>query len=211
MNVVELSLQMLILAFSEASTLDIKKFERSIRRAKKSTTLSRRRDSELTFFGDKPEKDQTIMLDTCVFIDQIQGKLPTKIGTRIAKTSVYYSSLVLSELSVPFGSLDPSHSETYENLKQIKNLILSIPEHRIFTPTTKTMMHGAVLAGSISRILCYTKKKNRKEQHQNWLIDAMIASHAIEKQLLLITRNIIDFDRLSQLDNKLKVAFYRVN
>ena len=66
-------------------------------------------------------------------------------------------------------------------------------------------MRGAVLAGSMSRILCY-----KEEQRLKGFNDAMIATHAIEKQLLLITRNISDFDRLSQLDNKLKVAFYRI-
>ena len=58
----------------------------------------------------------------------------------------------------------------------------------------------------MSRIPCY-----KKEQHRKGLIDAMIAAPAIQEELPLITRNVADFDRLSQLDSKLKVAFYRIN
>ena len=145
------------------------------------------------------------MLDSCVYIDELHDRLPTDIAACVERKGVFHSLMSLSELSFSFGRLDPNDSRTAKIIDKIKNHLSPIHDQRLLVPSSKAMMRGAVLAGSMSRILCY-----KEEQRLKGFNDAMIATHAIEEQLLLITRNVADFDRLSQLDSKLKVAFYRI-
>lgn len=184
--------------------MDIGKLLRSTRLARRATELPTREDDDLTFFGDASEMGEAIMLDTCVYIDQLQGRLPVEIEARILARSSFHSSLVLSELCFPFGRLDPADPRTEGALDAIEDLISDIPDRRILEPSPETQMRGAVLAGAMARVLGYNEAQRKKG-----LMDAMIAAHASQENLLLITRNVADYDRLSQLDSKLKVAFYR--
>ena len=145
------------------------------------------------------------MLDSCVYIDELHDRVPTDIVARVERRGVFHSLLALSELSFSFGRFDPKDSRTAKVLDKIRIHLSPIHDQRLLVPSSKAMMRGAILAGSISRILCY-----KEEQRLKGFNDAMIATHAIEEQLLLITRNIANFDRLSQLGSKLKVAFYRI-
>ena len=184
--------------------MDIGKLLRSTRSARRATDIPTRNDGDLTFFGDLPETGEAIMLDTCVYIDQLQSRLPTEIEDRVLARSTFHSSLVLSELSFPFGRLDPADTRTETALDAIEDLISEIPDRRVLTPSPETKMRGAVLAGVMARVLNYNEAQRKKV-----LMDAMVAAHATQENLLLITRNVADYDRLSQLEKKLKVAFYR--
>ena len=66
-------------------------------------------------------------------------------------------------------------------------------------------MHGAILAGTMARLMGYDEGGRRKA-----LMDAMIGAQAAQKGLLLVTRNIGDFDRLAQMLPRLKIALYRI-
>lgn len=158
----------------------------------------------MTFLEAVPEVGETLMLDACVYIDQLQGQLPTDAADRIMTRNAFHSSLALSEISFPFGRLDPDDTRTQGALDAIEDLISDIPDRRILTPSAETKSKGAILAGVMARILGYTADQRRKG-----LMDAFLAAHAVQQNLLLVTRNIADFDRLNQLDSKLKVAFYR--
>ena len=185
--------------------MNIKKLLRSTRLAQRTTFIATRPDDDLTFFKDLPEKGDSIIFDTCVYIDHLQGRFPANIVDRISGRSVYHSSMALSELVFSFGHLDPNDPRTQKNINLVKNYLSLIPDQKLLTPLPETMMRGAILAGSITRIL-----KQNEENRRKGLIDAMIATHVSQDNLRLITRNIVDFDRLSQLDKKLKVAFYRI-
>lgn len=184
--------------------LDIGKLLRSTRSARRTFDLPTYNDDDLTFFEDLPEAGEAIILDTCVYIDQLQGRLPAEIEARVLGRSVFHSSLVLSELSFPFGRLDPTDARTEAALDAIEDIISEIPDRRVLTPSLETKMRGSILAGVMARVLGYNEAQRKKG-----LVDAMIASQASYENLLLVTRNIADYDRLSQLDRKLKVAFYR--
>jgi len=153
---------------------------------------------------DLPEAGDAIMLDACVYIDQLQGKVPAAAEARITARSIFHSSLALSEICFPFGRLDPADARTASALRAIEDLISAVPGRRIMSVSPDAQARGAILAGVMARELGFTEGQRRK-----CLMDAMLAAQASQEQLLLITRNVADFDRLSQLAPKLKVAFYR--
>lgn len=184
--------------------MDIRKALRATRAARRTQTLSARSDKDLTFLEALPEAGDAIMLDACVYIDQLQGKTPAAVEARITARSSFHSSLALSEICFPFGRLDPADARTAPALRAIEDLIAAIPERRILAVSAEAQAKGAILAGVMARNLGLNESQRRK-----CLMDAMLAAHAAEEQLLLITRNVGDFDRLSQLAPRLKVAFYR--
>jgi len=184
--------------------LDIRNILRATRTARRTRALPTRPDHELTFLEDLPEAGGALMLDACVYIDQLQDRIPAAVEARITSRSTFHSSIALAEICFPFGRLDPNDARTGPALTAIEELISEIAERRIMSASAATKSKGAILAGVMARELGYTEGQRRK-----CLMDAMLAAQAVEEQLLLVTRNVADFDRLSQLEPKLKVAFYR--
>ena len=62
-----------------------------------------------------------------------------------------------------------------------------------------------ILSGRMARLFNHHGASRRASQNE-----AILAAHAARTGNLLVTRNIADFDRLSQLEPRLKVSFYRV-
>jgi predicted nucleic acid-binding protein len=91
-----------------------------------------------------------------------------------------------------------------DDTREVRSLLTTIGTHRIFDLTNEDTMRGMEHAGCIARILGYNGENRRKAQN-----DAILAALASRLGCLVITRNISDFDRLGQLDDRLKVAFYR--
>ncbi len=177
---------------------------RATRKARATRTLAQRPDDALSFLSDMPEAGEALMLDAGVYIDQLKGRLPPAVEARVLSRGVYHSSLVLAELSFPFGRLDPADPRTRAACGALGALLAAIPDRRIFTPPADALMRGAILAGVLARTLGYDEARRRKG-----LVDATIAAHATAENLMLVTRNLADFDRLAQLLPRLKVAFYR--
>ena len=177
---------------------------RRTRAARGIDALDRRGDHALVFFETLPAVGARIVLDACVYIDQLQDRLPAPIEERVLMRPASHSSLVLAELSYTLGRLDPSDSRTKAHSHAIVALLDSIPPARILTPTPEDQAEGAIAAGVMARKLGYNEADRRKA-----LLDAMLARQAAREGLCLVTRNVGDFDRLSQLDRRLQVAFYR--
>lgn len=169
------------------------------------TALPKRPDEELVFFEDQPLAGERLLLDTCVILDQLQGRLPREIEARIAARAIHHSPIVLGELSFLFGRLDPADPRTASATRQVQGLLSNIGGHRIFDLTHEDTMRGMILAGCMARLMGHGKEDRRRVQN-----DAILAAHASRLGCLLVTRNLADFDRLGQLDDRLKVAFYRV-
>ncbi|MFZ3584719.1 type II toxin-antitoxin system VapC family toxin [Loktanella sp. DJP18] len=123
---------------------------------------------------------------------------------RVVARSIFHSSLAMSEICFPFGRLDPADTRTANALQVIEDLLSEIPDRHILTPSPQVKMRGAIMAGVMARVLGYNDAQRRKA-----LMDGMLAAQAAQEGLLILTKNVADFDRLSQLEPKLKVAFYR--
>lgn len=185
--------------------MDAARLLKSTRLARRVVDLSTRDHAELAFFVEQPEMGEAVMLDACVYIDQFQGRLPPAVADRIVMRSAFHSSLALAEICFPFGRLDPADPRTRGALDAIEGLLSAIPDRRILVPSASAKMRGSIMAGAVARVVGYTDTQRRKA-----LIDGMLAAQAAQESLLFITRNIADFDRFSQLDIRLRAAFYRL-
>lgn len=183
--------------------MDIDKVIRRCRVALEAGALPLRPKEEFDAFDESDVVGERIMLDTCVMIDQLQARLSEAIESRILARTVVHSPIVIGEMSFLIGGLDPKHPGTTEAIAGIKTLLSSIPDHRVLELKPEDTARGNILAGCMARILNYNKESRRKAQS-----DAILAAHAARLGCLLVTRNTADFDRLSQLEPKLRMAFY---
>jgi predicted nucleic acid-binding protein len=183
--------------------MDIDRIIRRCRIARETTILTARPLEELDRFAESDVPGERIMLDTCVIIDQLQGKLPQAIQQRVTARTIMHSPVVIGELSFLIGRLDPKHPGTGEAIAAIRDLLAAVADHRIFDLTPDDVARGNILAGCMARLLGHDRGSRRKVQS-----DAVLAAQAARLGCLLVTRNVGDFDHFSQLEPRLRVAFY---
>lgn len=169
----------------------------------RATDVPLRDKLELDLFKDHDIAGERIMLDTCVLIDQLQGRLPKNIEERIVARTIVHSPIVVGELSFLIGRIDPSHIHISAAIEEIHALLEAIQDHSVMPLATEDFVRGNILAGCMSRLLSYPKEAERKMKN-----DALLAAQAARLGCLLITRNIADFDRLSQVEPRLKISVY---
>jgi predicted nucleic acid-binding protein len=181
------------------------KFERMFRQIKPhkgQKSLLPRERSELPFvanIGSIPK----LLLDTTVYIDELQGKLPRDVELALRATTLWHSTVTECELSALAGLLDPEHPETARTLKQVFASIQQRPSHRVVNPDRQVWRNAGVVAGTLARMQQYRKAEQRRA-----LNDALIFLSAAKAGLVVLTRNIGDFDLLMQLAPEGKAVFY---
>ena len=180
-------------------------FRRTLRRLKPSerrASLHYRHRSELPFIA-KVSSVSNLLLDTTVYIDEFQGKLPRDVELAIRSARLWHSTVTESELSALAGLLSPDHPETPHAIDQVLNSIAQRPSHRIVNPDREVWRDAGILAGILARVQQYGKSDQRKS-----LNDALIFLSAAKAGLTVLTRNLSDFDLLLQLAPYGKVLFY---
>jgi len=75
-------------------------------------TLARRPDAALPFASVDDLAGQPLLLDTCVYIDQMQGRAPTVVEQLIDARQVNHSTVAIQELMHTVGVLDPDDPRT---------------------------------------------------------------------------------------------------
>jgi hypothetical protein len=167
-------------------------------------TLSRRDVEELPFLGDSADAGQSLLLDTCVYIDQLQGRAPDVLAGIVDVRQVNHSAVAIQELMHAVGALDTRHSGTAFAIKQIGNVIKAMPTHRTFTPDADVLGRAAILSGILCRVQGYARDDKLRA-----LQDSVLFLQAQKLGCTLLTRNVGDFDYLLQLFPKSRVLFYR--
>jgi predicted nucleic acid-binding protein len=168
------------------------------------TALPRRSNADLTFLRDETQlAGRRLLLDACVYIDMLQAQLPVLVERLFTMRAVHHSALAMAEVSFPIGRLDPADPRTEGVKTAIEEILSAIRPDRIAPLDASTTMEGSIRAGVMARLLTYDKASQRKA-----LTDATIATQAARNGLTVLTRNVADFDRLSQLDPRLDVLFY---
>ncbi|MDQ2080936.1 DNA-binding protein [Xanthobacteraceae bacterium Astr-EGSB] len=167
-------------------------------------TLARRRDDELPFVDANRIGGQGLLLDTCVYIDQMQDRSPPELDDLIAYRQVNHSTVAIQELMHTIGVLNPADQRTAAVIAEIGRQIRAMPPHRLFVPDAEVLGRAALLSGILCRLQGYvTDGKLRALQ------DCVLFLQAQKLGLAVLTTNVADFDILLQLIPAGRGLFYR--
>jgi len=181
-------------------------FEQSLRRLKPEKhlgPLTYLHRSRLRFLASLKPPLPKLLLDTTVYIDALQGRFPDDMEIALRAASLWHSSVTESELAALAGLLDPMHPDTPVAISRVSASIESRPEHRILTPDRDSWREAGILAGLLARLQGYGKNDQRKA-----LNDSLIFLTAARNGCVVLTRNVLEFDLLMQLDRRGQAIFY---
>lgn len=167
-------------------------------------TLARRSDANLPFLAEEPEAGSEVLLDTCVYIDSLQGRAPEALLALLDIRKTNHSTVAIQELMHTIGVLDPGHPQTKAVIRQIGIVLRAMRPHRIFTPDADLLGRAALLSGMLCRLQGYDKDARLRA-----LQDCTLFLQSIKLGLTVVTGNIKDFDYLLQLIPSGRVLFYR--
>lgn len=166
--------------------------------------LTRRNDNELPFVNPNSIGGQGLLLDTSVYIDQMQNRSPQILDDLIAQRQVNHSTVAIQELMHTVGVLNPSDARTAAAIDLIGKQIRAMPPHRIFVPDTEVLGRAALLSGILCRLQGYEKDSKLRA-----LQDCALFLQAQKLGLVVLTANVGDYDILLQLIPAGRVLFYR--
>jgi hypothetical protein len=90
-----------------------------------------------------------------------------------------------------------------DGVHQVAESIDLRPEHRILSPNRDVWREAGILAGLLGRLQHYGKNERRKV-----LDDALLYLTATRNGCVVLTRYVLDFDLLMQLDGTEEAVFY---
>jgi predicted nucleic acid-binding protein len=181
-------------------------FQQSLRRLKpekRRKALAYRDRSQLHFLSSLKPPFPKLLLDTTVYVDALQGRLPNYAEIALRTASLWHSSVTEAELAALAGMLDPARPDRARAISQIGASIELRPSHRILTPDRDAWREAGILAGLLARLQRYGKNEQRRA-----LNDALIFLTAAKNGCVVLTRNLSDFDLLMQLDVSGQAVFY---
>lgn len=167
-------------------------------------TLARRGDDELPFADTSRTGGQGLLLDTCVYIDQMQDRSPQILDDLIARRQVNHSAVAIQELMHTVGVLNPSDARTAGVVAEIGKQVEAMPAHRIFVPDIEVLGRAALLSGVLCRLQGYGKDGKLRA-----LQDCVLFLQARKLGLVVLTANVRDYDILLQLVPEGRALFYR--
>jgi predicted nucleic acid-binding protein len=167
-------------------------------------TLARRPDKDLPFVANDTLAGQGLLLDTCVYVDQMQDRSPAIIEELIAQRQVNHSMIAVQEMMHSVGALRPEDARTPHVIAEISKQIQAMPQHRMLTPEPDTLAKSALLSGMLSRVQSYANDHKLRA-----LNDCVLFLQALKHGLVVLTANTGDYDILSQLIPQGRVLFYR--
>lgn len=168
-------------------------------------TLARRRDSELPFANADELAGQALLLDTCAYIDQMQGRAPAIVEALVDARHVNHSTVAIQELMHTPGVLNPADARTATVIDAVRSQIAAMPDYRVFAPDVDVLGRAALLAGILCRLQGYTRDDRFKA-----LQDCTLFLQAHKLGFTVLTANIAEFDLLLQLVPTGRALFYRV-
>jgi hypothetical protein len=153
---------------------------------------------------DEVSAGPELLLDTCVYVDAMQGRLPAAVDSLFAVRRLNHSGVALAELTHLFGRLDPQDRRTRRVCGEISGVIIDIRPHRLKAPSLQTLGEAGILAGLAARLAGVESTRL-----QALLNDAVLYLQAIEHRQIVLTRNLREFDWFDQLLPCNRILFYR--
>lgn len=147
---------------------------------------------------------QALLLDTCVYIDQMHARSPETLAALIAARVVNHSTIAIQELMHAVGALDPRDARTRGAIAEIGWLIEAMPAHRVFAPDPEVLGRAALLSGILCRRQGYAADHKLRALH-----DCVLFLQAQKLGCTVLTSSIVDFDILLQLIPAGRALLYR--
>lgn len=167
--------------------------------------MKARPERDLTFIETARFRPQKLLYDTTVYIDILQNRFPQNGEPMLRAAEAWHSPVTEAELAAAIALLDPSHPQTREITEQISNVIERRPTHRTIAPDPEIWREAGILSGVLARLQGYGREHRRRA-----LNDALLFATARKHGCTVLTRNVVDFDLLAQLDPAGNVVFYGV-
>lgn len=166
--------------------------------------LIRRPDDALPFADRERVGGRPLLLDTCVYIDQMQDRAPDVVDLLVEGRQVNHSTVAIQELMHTVGVLDPDDARTAAVIGEIRRLIRAMPAHRVFVPEPDILGKAALLSGMLCRLQGYTAGAKLRA-----LQDCVLFLQAHKLGCAVLTANISDYGYLLQLIPAGRVLLYR--
>jgi predicted nucleic acid-binding protein len=177
---------------------------RRLKPEKRRVQLKPRAESDLDFLETTSKKPRKLLYDTTVYIDILQNRFPQTGDLMLRATEAWHSAVTEAELAAAIGLLDPAHSETRNIVEQITAVIEQRPRFRTIVPDAEVWREAGILSGILARVQGYGKDQRRRA-----LNDALLFATARKHGCVVLTRNVVDFDLLQQLNPSGSVLFYK--
>ena len=186
-------------------TFDLRRSLRRIKPHRFTAPLRRRSLDSLRCVADPPTAGVDLLLDSCVYIDVLQGRTPAEVDALLQLRTLNHLSVCVAELAHAFGRLDPHHPATAATLRALTQTIADIPLHRLATPSASEVIEAGILAGLVFRLGGFAAG-----QELAALNDATLYLYAVAHGQEVLTRNVRDFDMMNQILPQGRVLFYEL-
>ena len=157
---------------------DVRRALRRIKPHRHARPFRRRPKDELSFVAEHPTSGPELVLDTCVYIDVLQGATPDNVDTLLRLRTCNHLAHCIAELTHGVGRLDPSHPGTAAITQAIAGVVDAVPPHRLAAPTADVVLEAGILSGLIFRMCDLSSGKEVAA-----LNDAVLYLHALANGL----------------------------
>ena len=168
--------------------------------------LARRPDVELPFDPVLVPPGAALLPDSCFYIDALKGLVPPGVAALIRAPTrpLLHNTVCRAELAAGAAKLPPADPRTPASRARIAAVLARMPAERLVQPSPAVWDGAGALTGTLART-----QGLAKGAHLALLLDAAILLTALERDAVVLTANLRDFDLLLQLRPEARVLFYR--
>lgn len=165
--------------------------------------LTARPRGALPFVDLSKAPPRNLLLDSTVYIDELQARLPPDVETLLRAVTLWHSPVTAAEFAIGAGNLDPAHADTRRAIDTITRSLERRPPHRTLTPDSQIWVEAGLATGLLARL-----QRHAKADRGRLLNDALLYFTAAKNGCAVLTRNITGFDLLLQISPSNRVLFY---
>ena len=168
--------------------------------------LSHRPDAELPFDPALVPHGAALLPDSCFYIDALKGLVPPGVAAlvRLPTRPLLHSTVCRAELTAGSAKLPLADPRTLTSRARISSMLARMPGEWLVQPSAGAWDEAGALAGTLART-----QGLAKGAHLTLVLDAVVLLTALERDAVVLTANVRDFDLLLQLRSEARVLLYR--